>query len=157
MDTGQYAHTIGRWYRDVHDHHPIFQGQSALPTCSLPIFHQWAAQVPPFSIFKNILHFQPCFWKQFQLSRCKISEFSLPRHPYFSWKTSSLDPTFGNLCGTYPPKNILVLPPPPPRPQTTQQKSPVFHSSSGIQLLGYCEALPFLVPRSSLFASWYKL
>ena len=41
----------------VHD--PLFSGQSPLP--SPPIDHQCAALVPPFSIFKKFLHFQPCF------------------------------------------------------------------------------------------------
>ena len=65
---------------------------------------------PPIYNFRKNLHFQPCFWPEFQLSRWKISEFSLPRPLCFSRKTGSLDPTFGNPRGTYPTKPSWVPP-----------------------------------------------
>ena len=40
-----------------------------------------------------------------------------PMTPHFSRKTRSLDPTFGNLHGTFPPKKVEC--PPPPRAPTT--------------------------------------
>ena len=74
-------------------HDSLLLGQSALP--SLPNYHQCTAHVPPFSIIRKKLHFQPYFRPKFQLSRCKISEFLLWRplifqgsplpRPYF-WK-----------------------------------------------------------------------
>ena len=33
-----------------------------------------------------------------------------PNTPHFSRKTRSLDPTFGNSCGTYPPKKLSAPP-----------------------------------------------
>ena len=66
---GALALKSGTWM--CHRHDPHFSGQSALP--SLPIYHQCTAHIPlPFSIFKKICHFQPCFWLKFQLSRCKL-------------------------------------------------------------------------------------
>ena len=54
---------------------------------SLPIYHQRAAHVPPpISNFQKNLHFQPCFWQKFKLSRGKISEFLLPRPLIFQGK-----------------------------------------------------------------------
>ena len=46
-------------------HDPFFfiSGQSAFP--SLPIYPQCASHVPPFSVFRKILHFQPCFGQNF--------------------------------------------------------------------------------------------
>ena len=46
-----------------------FSGQSALP--SLPIYHHCATHMPPFSIFRKILHFQTCFQSKFQLCALK--------------------------------------------------------------------------------------
>ena len=87
-------------------HDPLFSGQSALP--SLPIYHQCATHVPPICNFRKILHSQPCFGPKLKLSRRKISEFFTPKTPHFPRKTRSLDPSFGNPCGTYPPKKKKV-------------------------------------------------
>ena len=64
-------------------HDPLFSGQLALP--GLPICHQCAALMPPFSIFRKMLHFQPCFSSKFQLSR---HEFSFPRPLIFQAKSA---------------------------------------------------------------------
>ena len=82
---------LGDWRGDYHlkvgtgmyrGHDPLFSGQSALPTLS--IFHQCAAHVPP------MLHFQPCFLKNFS-SPVAILNFH-SKDPHFSRKT--IDPTF---------------------------------------------------------------
>ena len=46
----------------------VLQGCAVVP--SLSICHNYAAHVPlspPFSIFRKIVHFQPCFWPEYQL------------------------------------------------------------------------------------------
>ena len=91
-------------------HDPLFSGQSAL--ASLPIYLQCAAQVPPFSVSRK----KVCI---FSLVLAKISTLKMqifvPKTPHFSRKICSLDPTFGNLCGTHLPKQKLRASPPPLR------------------------------------------
>ena len=90
---------------------PFFQASR----CSLA--YQFTINVPlmcpPFSTFRKNLHFQPCFWPKFQLSRGKHFWIFAPKTLIFQGKTRSLDPTFGNARGTYSPKNSWVPPPPP--------------------------------------------
>ena len=89
-------------------HDPLFSGQSALP--SLPIYHHCAALVPPhfqilerFSIFSLVL-------VKISTLKTQIFKIFVPKTPHFSRKIRSLDPTFGNLCGTHPPKKKLSAP-----------------------------------------------
>ena len=88
---------------------PFFQASR----CSLA--YQFTINVPlmcpPFSTFRKNLHFQPCFWPKFQLSRGKHFWIFAPKTLIFQGKTRSLDPTFGNPRGTYSPKNSWVPPP----------------------------------------------
>ena len=104
---------IGKWYGDVPlVMTPFFSGQSVLP--SLPIYHQCAAHVPsPFSIFRKILHFQPCFGRNFSSQDANFPKYFFPKTPHFSRKICSLDPTFVNPCGTHPQKKVECSPPPP--------------------------------------------
>ena len=73
---------------------------SALP--SIPIYHQFTAHVPPFSILRKFLHFQPCFVQNFSSQDENFPNFHsqdpsffkenpLPR-PYF-WKPVWHTPT----------------------------------------------------------------
>ena len=80
----------------------IFSGQSALP--SLSIYHQCAAQ-----FVEKILHFQPYCCQNFSSKDTNFSNFPFRTH-HFSSKICSLDSTFGNLCGTHPPKKSWVRP-----------------------------------------------
>ena len=66
-------------------HDPLFSGQSALP--SLPIYHQCA---PYFQLLEKKCIFSLVFQPKFQLSRGKISEFSLPRPLIFQRKPAPL-------------------------------------------------------------------
>ena len=63
---------------------------------------------PHFQILEN--------FSIFSLVLVKISALKtqiLQKTPHFSRKIRSLDPTFGNLCGTYPPKKKKLSAPPP--------------------------------------------
>ena len=60
---------------------------------------------PPLSIFRKILHFHPCFGKNFSSQGANFPNFH-SKTPHFSRKICSLGPTFGNSCGTHPPKKI---------------------------------------------------
>ena len=93
-------------------HDPLFSGQPAL--LSLPIYHHCAALMPPFSNFRKIFHFQPCFGQNFSSQDANFPNFRsldpsffkenpLPR-PYF-WKPVWHTPT---------KKKSWVPPPPPP-------------------------------------------
>ena len=98
---------LGRWYGDVSQSWPLFQAsQHSQFTINGPLM--W----PPFSILRKILYFQPCFLPKFQLSRCKFAKFSFPRLLIFQ-RNPLLDPTFGNLRGTYLQKKKKVECPPP--------------------------------------------
>ena len=66
---------------------------------------------PHFQFLENFV-FSALFWPKFQRSRLKIFQIFVPKTPYFSRKIRSLDPTFGNPCGTYRPKKSWVPPPP---------------------------------------------
>ena len=97
---------IGKWYGDVPRSRSPFSGQLALP--SLPIYHQCAAHVPP--------HFQ--FLEKNSALKTQIFQIFIPKTSHFSRKIHSLEPTFGNLCGTHPPKKKKRWVH-PPQPQTT--------------------------------------
>ena len=111
---------IHQWPGGGHSHWKVVQGCAAVMT---PIFQanrrslafQFTINTPlmchPFWFFRKILHFQPCFGQKFQLSKCKFVQIFVPKTPHFSRKICSLDPTFGNLCGTHPPKKKLSAPP----------------------------------------------
>ena len=95
---------------------PFFLGQSALP--SLPIYHHCAALVPPpphFKILEQISIFSLVLVKISAL-KTQICTIFVPKTPHFSKKIRSLDPTFGNPCGTHPPKKKVECPPPPGAP-----------------------------------------
>ena len=66
---------------------------------------------PHFQFLENFA-FSALFWAK--ISALKTQNFWIfaPKTPQFSRKTRSLDPTFGNPCGTYPPKKKLSAPPP---------------------------------------------
>ena len=89
---------LERGYGDVPGHDPLFSGHPALLT--LPIYHHCAALMPPFSNFRKNFHFQPCFGQNFSSEDANFRSLD----PHFSRKICSLDPTFGNPCGTHPPK-----------------------------------------------------
>ena len=91
-----------------HGHDPLFSGQSALPR--IPIYWHCAALVPPFSNFRKISIFSLVLVKISAL-KTQIFQIFVPKTPHFSRKIRSLDPTFGNLCGTHPPKKKLSAPP----------------------------------------------
>ena len=65
---------------------------------------------PPFQFLENFA-FSALFWAK--ISALKTQNFWIfaPKTPQFSRKTCSLDPTFGNPCGTYPPKKKIECPP----------------------------------------------
>ena len=86
---------------------PLFSGQSALP--SLPICHQRA---PHFQFSGNFCIFSLVLAKISAL-KMQIFKIFVPKTPHFSRKIHPLDPTFGNLCGTHPPKKKLSASPPP--------------------------------------------
>ena len=75
------ALTLERGMGMCRGHDPLFSGQSPLP--SPPIYHQCAAVVPPFSIFRKFLHFQPCFGQNSSCLNPKFFKFSFPRPPFF--------------------------------------------------------------------------
>ena len=75
----------------------------------LPIYHQ-----SPIFNFRKILHFQPCFGPEFQLSRRKISQIFAPKTPgprplFFQGKPAPKT-TFENPRGTFPPKKVECPP-----------------------------------------------
>ena len=78
---------------------------------SLPIYHQCAAHEPAFSILEKFSIFSPVSGQIFSSQDAKFLNFR-SQDPYFFKETRSLDPTFGNLRGTYPPKKSWVPPPP---------------------------------------------
>ena len=51
-----------------------------------------------------------------KISALKMQIFRIfdPKTPHFSRKICSVDPTFGNPCGTHPPKKKKLSAPPPP-------------------------------------------
>ena len=55
-------------------------------------------------------HFQ--FLENISALKTQIFQIFIPKTPQFSRKIHSLEPTFGNLCGTHPPKKKLSAPPP---------------------------------------------
>ena len=94
-------------------HDPFFSGHPVL--LSLPIYHHCAVLMPPFSNFRKIFHFQPCFGQNFSSQDANFPNFRsldpaffkenpLPR-PYF-WKPVWHTPT---------QKKKKRSPPPPPR------------------------------------------
>ena len=72
---------IGKGYGDVPRSWPPFSGQSPLP--SPPIYHQCAALMTPFSIFRKVLDFQPCFGQNSSSLDPIFFQFSFPRPPIF--------------------------------------------------------------------------
>ena len=96
-----------------HGHDPLFQASRR------SLAHQFTLNAPLlcplFSIFRKLLHFQPCFGQNSSSLDLNFSQFSFLRPPWhFFRKIRSLDPTFLNLRGTHPPKKKLSAPPPPP-------------------------------------------
>ena len=65
---------------------------------------------PPFSNFRKNFNFQSCFGQNFSSQDANFPNFR-SLDPSFFKKIRSLDPTFGNPCGTYPPKKKLSAPP----------------------------------------------
>ena len=96
-------------------HDPLFSGHPAL--LSLPIYHHCAALMPPFSNFRKIFHFQPCFGQNFSSQDANFPNFRsldpsffkenpLPR-PYF-WKPVWHTPTKKKVeC---PPRHVTMPP-----------------------------------------------
>ena len=68
---------------------------------------------PPFSILRKILHFQPCFGQNFSSQDANFPNFC-SQDPLIFQEIHFVDPTFGNLCGTYQKKkkklSALLLP-----------------------------------------------
>ena len=123
-------------------HDLLFSGQSALP--SLPIYHQCAVHVcPPFQFLENFA-FSALFWAK--ISALKTQNFWIfaPKTPQFSRKTRSLDPTFGNPCGTYPPKKNWVPPRAVNYPQGCQFSG--FYLNSGFLFVQICTSLFIFSP-----------
>ena len=100
---------LERGYGDVPRSWPLFSGQSALP--SLPIYHHCAALVPPIFKFLKKFPFFSLVLVKFSALKTQIFKIFVPKTPHFSRKIRSLDPTFGNPCGTHPPKKKLSAPP----------------------------------------------
>ena len=83
-------------------HDPFFFRPPGAPVpTNLPSLRR--SNAPIFKFLKNF-PFSALFWSKFQLSRRKFSNFLFPRPLIFQGKSRSLDPTFGNPCGTHPPK-----------------------------------------------------
>ena len=101
---------IWNWYSYVQRSLPPFLGQAALPTCSLPICHQCHWHVPPFSIFLEQLCIFSLVLAKISPLKMQIFKIFVPKTPYFWRKICSLDPTFGNLCGTAPPPKKMSAP-----------------------------------------------
>ena len=108
-------------------HDPLFSGQSALPSYQFTINGRLMCPPPPFSIFwkKNCI-FNLVLVKILAL-KMQIFKIFVPKTPHFSRKIRSLDPTFGNLCGTHPPKKVEC---PPPRHFTKAKRQDCCNSSS---------------------------
>ena len=97
---------VGKWYGDVlRSCPPFFQvsRRSLAYQCTINA----PLMCPSIFNFRKILHFLALFWPKCQLSfRMQISQIFVPKIPNFSRKIRSLDPTFGNPCGTHPPKKL---------------------------------------------------
>ena len=94
-------------------HDPFFQASRGSIAYHFTINVPLICPPPPFSIFRKILHLQPCFRLKFKLSRCKISEF-LHQDPSF-FKGNLLPRLyFWKLTRHigYPPKKKLNAPSP---------------------------------------------
>ena len=80
----------------------------------------------PFSILEKNCIFEPCFCQNFSC-KTQIFQIFIPKTPHFSRKIHSLDPTFGNPCGTYPPKKLSAPRPssPPPIKLSAPHPSPL--------------------------------
>ena len=108
-------------------HDPFFQASRRSLT------YQFIINAPfmcphPFPILEKKIAFSSLvFWPKFQLSRCK---FSFPRPLIFLRKIHSLDPTFGNQCGTHPPKKKKKLSAPLPG-NCTMPPKPHFRYQNG--------------------------
>ena len=88
-------------------HDPFFQASRRSLAYQLPSLRPlWC---PPFSNFRKIFHFQPCFGQSFSSQDANFPNFR-SKTPHFSRKICSLDPTFGNPCGTHPPKKVECPP-----------------------------------------------
>ena len=101
---------LERGYGDVPRSWPPFSGQSALPSLPIWIYHHCATLIPPFSNFRKIFNFQPCFGQNFSsqdpnfrsLDPSFFKENPLPR-PYI-WKPVWHTPTKKKLSA--PPRAL---------------------------------------------------
>ena len=98
--------TIGRWYVDVPQSRPLFSGQAALLSLPNSMHHSSA---PIFNFYKKIAFLALFLAKISAPKRQNFWIFTLKTHR-FSRKTCSLNPIFGNPCGTYPPNKVECPP-----------------------------------------------
>ena len=137
-------------------HDPLLSSQLVL--LSLPIYPQCIAHVPPFSIFSLVL-------AKISVLKTQIFQSFVLMTPNFSRKTHSLDPNFGNPCGTHPPKKSWI--PPPPGADATDDSlymwgTPTEQGAcdflSKMSLWYHCKKHPFsfnLIPKSSSYSSYF--
>ena len=100
--------TIGRWYGDVPRSWPPFSGQSELP--SLPIYHQCAVHVPPFSIFRKFCIFSLVLGQNFSSQDPKFLNFR-SQDPSVFKENPLLRPYFWKPLRHIPAKKKLSAPP----------------------------------------------
>ena len=65
---------------------------------------------PHFQFFWKKNEFSALFWPKIAALKTLIFQIFVPKTPHFSRKNRSLDPTFGNPCGTHPPQKSWVPP-----------------------------------------------
>ena len=92
---------IGKWYGMCRGHDPLFYAsRHSLAyqfTINAPLI------CPPFQFLEKISIFSLVLVKMSAL-KMQIFQIFVLETPHFSRKIRFLDPTFGNPCGTHPPK-----------------------------------------------------
>ena len=98
--------------RGEHSHWKVVRGCDAV----MPLLFPYLSSLPRLPIYLSCAHHFPFFKENlciFSLVLAKIWAFKteifkifVPKTPHFSRKIRSLDPTFGNPCGTHPTKKL---------------------------------------------------
>ena len=102
--------TIGMWYGMCCGHDPLFF-QVSRRSLAYQITINAPLMYPHFQFLEIYCIFSLVFGQNFSFQAQNFRLFA-PKAPNFSRKTRSLNPPFGNPCGTYPPKNGECPPPP---------------------------------------------
>ena len=91
---------LSRWLESINKH--WHESKSAI--------NPGGTLVPSIFKFWKKIHFQPFFLVKILAFKTQIFQIFVPKTPHFSRKIRSLDPTFGNPCGTHQSKKVECPP-----------------------------------------------